>query len=163
MKIFYIKPNLCKMNEIYTPTVILIHPNSHFYRVCRGKAEAAKDKMRSTKRLFELYLAYGRHCIHCESCEYCKLTDKRDIRIPQMTCPQCGEVLNGRQQFHQNLSYSHLSLIESHHHRISSPKNSQLAIPNENLQLKAEDDDFELYQVCSEFIKENRISNISIY
>ena len=79
-----------------------------------------------------------------------------------MTCPQCGEVLNGRQQFHQNLSYSHPSLIESHHHRMSSPKNSQLAIPNENLQSKAEDDDFKLYQVCSEFIKENRISNILV-
>ena len=52
------------------PTVILIYLNSHLYRIYTREAEALKDNMRSTKRLSELYLAYGRHCIHCESCKF---------------------------------------------------------------------------------------------
>ena len=140
---------------IYMPSVIRICLNSHFYRIYTREAEAAKDNRRLTKRLSELYLAYGRHCIHCESCKFFKLMDWWYVPIPQITCSQCGKVPNGRQQLHLNLSNSHRSLIDSRHHGISSPINSYLTPPNENLQLISEDNDFKHYQVYSEFIKEN--------
>ena len=127
------------------------------------EVEDTEDKRRSTKRLLELYLAYGRHCIHSESCEYYKLMDGRDVPMPRITCPQCEKVTNGRQQYHQNVSNSHPSLIDSHHHEISSPKNSNLTLPNEKWQLIADDNDFKLYQVYSEFIKENEFFVIYMY
>ena len=128
MTIIYIKSSQCK---IYMPIVNLIYLHSHFYRMYTREAEALKDNRRSTKRLLELYLAYGRHCIHCESRENCNLMDRRDVPSPRVTCPQCEKVTNGRQQPHQNISSSHPSLIDGRHHEISSPKNSNLTLQNE--------------------------------
>ena len=111
--------------------VVLIYPNSHFYRIYMRELEDTEDKRRSTRQLLELYLAYGRHCIHCESRENCNLMDRGDVPMPRVTCPQCEKVTNGRQQPHQNVSNSHPSLIDSRHHEISSPENSNLTLPNE--------------------------------
>ena len=113
------------------PIIIAINLNSHFYRMYTREAEAAKDNRRSTKRLLELYLAYGRHCIHCESRENCNLMDRGDVPSPRVTCPQCEKITNGRQQPHQNVSNSHPSLIDGRNHEISSPKNSNLTLQNE--------------------------------
>ena len=48
MNIVYIKSSLCK-SLIYMHIVVLIYPNSHFYRIYTREDKAAKDKRRSAK------------------------------------------------------------------------------------------------------------------
>ena len=67
--------------------------------------------------------------------------------MPQMTCPQCGEVPNSRQHVYRNLSKSQPSLIDTRQHEISFPKDSRLILLNDNFQI-IDDDNFEnIYQV----------------
>ena len=66
--------------------------------------------------------------------------------MPQMTCPQCGEVPNSRQHVYRNLSKSQPSLIDSRHHAISFPKHSHPILPDDNVQT-IDEDDFEISQM----------------
>ena len=64
-----------------------------------------------------------------------------------IACPQRREVTSSRQQPYQNLSKSLYSLINIRNQEISSPNNSNLILPRDNLPSIAKDKDFELYEV----------------
>ena len=83
--------------------------------------------------------------LYCNSYEYCTFIDRRDVAIPPIACLQLGEVPNNKQPY-RNLSKSLSSTINIRHRGISSPNNSHLILPYENLPLLVDDKHFELYQ-----------------